>query len=783
MLEINKNTQEFHLQTQNSSYIIKVGKTGHLLQVYYGRKIRHQADFSSILQQFTSPISGTPLYNQSSFALETACLEIGTNGKGDYREPALHLQHGDDGTRVTDLIFDSYEVFDKKVDIPGLPQGIDPHSEVQTLAITLKDTVKPVKVILYYSLFEQADVITRSMVIINEGDHELTVERALSLNLDFTHDNFELVSLEGKWVNEAQINRRPVCKGITRIDSKRGVSSSNHNPFISLVSPDSTEDRGDAYGFSLIYSGNHEAVAEVSPHGLTRVLMGINSFDFQWPLAQGERFYTPEVVMTFSPDGLNKMSQNFHHFINHHLISPHWQGKDKPVQVNNWEATYFDFNEKKLLKLAKKAQKLGAELFVLDDGWFGKRDADNCSLGDFFDHSTKLPEGIAGISEKIRDLGLDFGIWVEPEMISEDSELYRQHPEWAMTCPDRSPSFGRNQLVLDMTNPAVIDYLFNELCDVFHRCKASFVKWDHNRNFSDVYSHHLTKEQQHGYYHRYMLGVYDLLFRLQAEFPEVLFESCSSGGNRFDMGMLYFMPQTWTSDNTDAAERMNIQYGTSLVYPPNTMGAHVSGRPSHQVLRMTPIETRFNVAAFGVLGYQLDITKLTSFEEKAIKAQITFYKQHRQLLQYGRFYRLESPFETNRAQWMVVNEAGDEALVGYYQKLQESNRGFERMYPRGLQESLDFTITSRKQFMNIRQFGDLVNNELPVNIRDRGVIHGLAANHYMHESEQEEYKLSGDALAFAGIPLKPQFIATELNEHFRFIGDFGSRIYHIKKAS
>ena len=430
MLEINTPHKEFHLQTRSSSYIMRVGPAGHLEQVYYGRKIRHQPSFSGLVQQFTSPISSSTSYNSDfpAYVLETTCLELGVNGKGDYREPSLHLQHMDDGTRVSDFIYDSHEVLDHKFTVPGMPHGIDPKEQVKTLAITLKDSLKPVKVVLYYSAFYDCDTITRSMEIINDADHDLSIEKAHSFNFDVVDSDYELISLEGAWIREAQINRRPLSKGMTVIDSKKGVSGANHNPFLSLVRPDATENRGDCYGFGLIYSGNHQCSVEVSTHDLTRVQMGINAFDFQWTLARGESFHTPEVVMTFSNEGLNRMSHNFHDFINGHLISPNWQRRPKPVQVNNWEATYFDFDEAKLLKLAKKAKKLGVELFVLDDGWFGSRNSDNCSLGDYFDDKQKLPGGLAQVSKKIRALGLDFGIWVEPEMISEDSELVSQTP-------------------------------------------------------------------------------------------------------------------------------------------------------------------------------------------------------------------------------------------------------------------------------------------------------------------------------------------------------------------
>jgi alpha-galactosidase len=421
--------------------------------------------------------------------------------------------------------------------------------------------------------------------------------------------------------------------------------------------------------------------------------------------------------------------------------------------VNNWEATYFDFDYDKLDAIAQKAKSIGVELFVLDDGWFGKRDDDTTSLGDYFDNP-KLVGGIARISETVKDNGLKFGIWVEPEMVSPDSELFRAHPEWAITHPERTPSLGRNQLVLDMANPEVIDYLFEKLSDVFSRARVDYVKWDHNRNFSDSYAHSLSAKEQASFNHRYVLGLYDLLTRLTKTFPNILFESCSSGGNRFDLGMLSYMPQTWTSDNTDAIERLNIQHGTSLCYPLSAMSAHLAAKPSHQVLRRTPLETRFNVAAFGNFGYQLDITQLTEQETQAVVEQIAFYKQHRQLLQFGRFYRLSSPFEGNITTWLVVNDDGSEALLGYYQKLQQSSGELETIKLPALNPELAFTIRSRAQYQEeIETTGTLVNSEL--------------------------YQLYGDQLASVGLPLNNQFMGVELTKHTRHIGDFGSRIYHI----
>lgn len=780
MINVNTKNLEFHLYTRNTSYIIKVIGTKHLVNLYYGKRIKHKEYFGTLYQNFNVSVGSSTSYSKETgnFSLDTTRLEIATNGKGDYREPSLHLVF-DDGSRVSDFKYVSHKIVDEKVRLKSLPHTFSGGNESKTLEITLFDEVKDVYLILYYSAFYESDVITRSMKIVNGSKGSVVLEKAMSFNLDFSNSDYDLLTLEGKWIKERHVNIRAIKKGVYYIDSKKGVSSANHNPFMCIKRHNTDESMGECYGFGLIYSGNHQGLIEVNPHDLMRIQMGINPFDFSWTLNANQEFETPEVIMTYSDMGLNQMSQNFHDLINTNLIPLPWQKKPRPVLINNWEATYFDFNEAKLLKLAKAAKNLGIELFVLDDGWFGKRDDDTTSLGDFFENIKKIPNGIDGISRKINELGLDFGLWVEPEAISIESELYKNHPEWAIQLPDREPSLGRSQLILDLANPKVIDYLFENLRAVFTKANVKYVKWDMNRNISDTYSNYLPKEKQKELHHRYVLGLYELLTRLTEEFKDVLFESCSSGGNRFDLGMLYYMPQTWTSDNTDAVERLSIQYGTSIVYPLSTMCAHISGEPSHQMLRHTPIETRFNVAAFGILGIELDVTKLSTFEKTALKEQIAFYKEHRNLLQFGKFYRIKSPFDSNNTIWMVVNDDSSEALVGYYQKLQESNPGFECLKLKGLDENMYYSLNTRKQYINVQHFGPLINDELPINIREGGIIHNIICTHYMYEMEKESISAYGDELMNAGFLPLPQFVGTEFSDKIRYIGDFGSRIYHI----
>ena len=782
MIFINSEEQVFHLQTLSSSYVLKVSDAGHLINLYYGPRLQHRQSLSCLDHQYRVKMGSTTAYSPDDerYCLENQKLEVGTVGKGDYREPSVHITYSDDGSSTSDFIFDRYELNDNRPLLPGLPQSHSPSEQDLSLTIVLKERIKPLELHLHYTCFEQSDTLCRSMNIVNCGTESVVLNRACSASLDLDRADLEAIHLSGKWIAEAQMERHRLTRGRFAIGSYRGVSSAIHNPFMVLASPNCDENHGHCYGFALVYSGNYQIMAEVSPYDQTRIMLGIADLDFAWPLDGGGQFACPEVVMTFSHQGLGKMSHHFHHHIRQHIIPGQWHEKPRPVQVNNWEATYFNFDESKLMNIARKAKHLGIELFVLDDGWFSNRNNENSGLGNYTEDKKKLPDGLAGISRKIRKQGLQFGLWVEPEMVSMNSDLYESHPDWAITIPGRNPSLGRQQLVLDMSNPQVIDYLFGQLSDVFRRAQVSYVKWDHNRNLSDVYSRHLPPGQQSGFYHRYVLGLYDLLFRLQAAFPDILFENCSSGGNRFDLGMTFFMPQTWTSDNTDAHERVRIQQGFSLLYPPNCMSAHISGHPSHQVLRHTPIESRFNVSCFGLCGYQLDLTTLTSYEEKVIRQQVEFYKAHRSLLQQGQFYRLPMK-SAGQAAWMIMNKDQTEAIVGFFQGLQESNPTLNSIPLPMLNPDFLYQVKNREQYQNIRQFGHLVNKELPVTIKDRGILHGIIANRYLLPVNSESWTLYGDQLQHMGIPMNSQFTGTEMSEHVSHIGDFGSRIYHIKR--
>ena len=506
----------------------------------------------------------------------------------------------------------------------------------------------------------------------------------MSLNLDLPDKDYVWMQLSGAWSRERYVKNRILEQGITAIDSMRGNSSHEHNPFMVLKRPNAGETSGEVIGFSLIYSGNFRMQAEVDTHDVTRITVGINPDRFDWKLEPGEEFQTPEAVMVYSDQGLNKMSQIFHRLYAKRLARGYWRDRPRPILNNNWEATYFNFTEDRLVQIASKAKECGVELFVLDDGWFGQRNDDHAGLGDWVANPERLPNGIKGLSERIEAMGIKFGLWFEPEMTNKDSDLYRAHPDWILHTPGRNASHGRYQYVLDFSRKEVVEYIYEMMAKILSEAKVSYIKWDMNRSITECYSVALPADRQGEVFHRYILGVYDLYERLTSEFPEVLFESCSSGGGRFDPGMLYYAPQGWTSDDSDAIERLKIQYGTSLCYPISSMGSHVSVIPNHQVFRKTPLHTRANVAYFGTFGYELDLNSLKEEEIAEVKEQIVFMKEYRKLFQFGDFYRLKSPFEGNETIWMVVSEDKKTAIVGYYRTLNGVNQAYSRIKLQGL---------------------------------------------------------------------------------------------------
>ncbi len=771
----------FHLQTEKTSYIINILPSKHLGNLYFGKKIDLDTDYEALKLKHSGEIGSQTAYDEldKTFSLNTAFIELPTFGKGDYREPMCHFRFFD-GSRISDFLFASYRILNEKYDFPELPQVYGDNLEV--LVITMKDKLREIEVELIYTLVTDCDIIARRIRIINSSKNSVIVEKALSMNYDFVNDNYHLVSFDGAWIKERFINQQKILPGIIKIDSKKGVSSSDHNPFIIIKSEKTSEDYGDCFGFSLVYSGSFEANIERNPYDQIRFQMGINSFDFYWELKQGESFITPEALMSFTDSGTNRLSLNYHSLIENHIIKPDFKQKNRPVLFNNWEATMFNFNQRKIMKLAKKASNLGIELFVLDDGWFGERNDDTSSLGDWFVNKKKLPKGLMKLANYMNKKGMEFGIWVEPEMINYDSCLYKEHPDWVISHPGFKPSLGRNQLILNLGNKEVVNYLDSVLTELFSSANISYCKWDMNRNFSDLYSANLDSKEQGKLLHLYQLGLYDLLKRLTDKFPKILFESCASGGNRFDLGMLAYMPQIWTSDNTDAHSRYLIQYGTYFGYKQSVVGAHVSDEPSLQVVRRTPLETRFNVSAFGLLGYELDITTLTSFETKVIKKQISFYKKHRNLLQFGELYRLKSPYESNEMRLIVCDSSKTEAILGLFQVLEEPNAVFSKIKLPMLDETKTYKIVKREQYFNLDMFGHLVKHALPIKLNAKNFFFHLLKNRYLFSTEKEEQIVKGKVLVNNGFIPKQKFIGTGYDDNIRLMGDFGSRLYYIKEV-
>ncbi|WP_123041541.1 alpha-galactosidase [Cohnella candidum] len=683
----------FHLRSNDMSYVIQIVR-GYPVHVYWGKRLRDDANWNGMVQRVQrASFSPNPVEDDHTISLDTLPQEYPQYGTSDFREPAYQVRLAD-GTRITELQYESHRIFSGKPKLQGLPATYtETDDEAHTLELTLADAYSGLTVVLSYSVFEAANAVTRSARLeLAEGAAPLTILRALSASIDFHDRDYEFVYLAGAWTRERHITRRPVAAGGTRIESRRGASSHNLNPFAALVRPNTDEDQGDAFGFSLVYSGNFLAQAEVDQFDMTRVSIGLNPFDFAWKLGAGESFQTPEAVLVYSSEGLGGMSRAYHRLYRTRLCRGTHRDQARPILVNNWEATYFDFNADKIEAIAQAGADLGIELFVLDDGWFGKRDDDRSSLGDWFVDRKKLPNGLRDLAERVNQKGLQFGLWFEPEMISPDSDLYRAHPDWCLHVPGRRRTEARQQLILDMSRQDVRDYLYEALSGIFSSCPISYVKWDMNRNMSEIGSAALPEDRQSEVAHRYMLGLYDLLEKLTSAFPNILFESCSGGGGRFDPGMLHYMPQTWTSDDTDAIERLKIQYGTSLVYPVSSMGAHVSDVPNHQVGRITSLAVRGDVAMSGNFGYELDLTRFHEEEKEIVKRQVAAYKELRGLIQTGDLYRLKSPFEGNETAWMFVSEDRKEAVAFYFRTLAEPNPPLRRLKLRGLDPAISYRI-------------------------------------------------------------------------------------------
>ena len=712
----------FHLFNDKISYIMAVLPNGQMGQLYFGKRIHQREDYSYLLEMMARPMGSYVFENDRTLSLEHVKQEYGVYGSTDYRCPAVEILQ-ENGSRISDFCYKSHTVSGGKPKLKGLPATYtESDSEAETLTLVLEDKVTGIELELLYTLFAGSGIIARSARFLNCGKKPVHLLKAMSLCMDLPDHDYDWIQFSGAWARERYPKKRRLETGIQSVGSMRGHSSHEHNPFVILKRPTADEFQGEVIGFSLIYSGNFLAQAEVDTHDTTRVLLGINPEWFDWKLEPGEEFQTPEAVMVYTDRGMNDMSQTFHRLFQKRLARGYWRDRERPILINNWEATYFDFTEERIVEIAKKAKEQGIELFVLDDGWFGKRTSERAGLGDWKANPERLPEGITGLAQKIEALGMKFGLWFEPEMVNKDSDLYREHPDWILSVPERRQSQGRYQYVLDFSRKEVVDYIYDRMAEILGSGKVSYVKWDMNRSITECWSAALPADRQGEVFHRYILGVYDLYDRLNTAFPEVLFESCASGGGRFDPGLLYYAPQGWASDDTDAAERLKIQYGTSYCYPISSIGAHVSASPNHQIMRSTPLYTRANVACFGTFGYEMDLNRLTAEEQEEVKRQITFMKKYRSVLQFGSFYRLESPFEGNVTAWMSVSGDRKTAVVGWYRTLNGINMGYTRVKLRGLEPDSVYRV-SEDGALRGEYYGDeLMNVGLVTSDADSGEL-------------------------------------------------------------
>lgn len=736
----------FHLQSPHTSYALQVLETGHVAHLYWGPRLR-RIHPETLLPLGGRSFSPNPIPERDDYSLDTLPQEYPTYGRSDYRAPACHVLEPD-GSSATELRFAAFRILTGKPRLAGLPSTyVEQPDEADTLELDLVDPKTGLTVTLQYTVYRNLDVLTRAARFRNGGTQPLSLQRALSMSVDFPSADFDLVQLSGAWARERGILRRPLAPGIQGVESRRGASSHQHNPFIALASPDADHTHGEVYGFNLVYSGNFLAQAEVDQFATTRVSLGIAPFDFAWRLEPGETFQTPEAVLVYSDQGFGAMSRTYHRLYRTRLCRGAFRDTPRPVVINNWEATYFDFDEAMLLDVARHAARLGVELFVLDDGWFGHRSDDRSSLGDWTVNLQKLPSGLRHLSDEIHALGLRFGLWVEPEMISPDSDLYRSHPDWCLHIPGRPRTEGRHQLVLDLSRQDVCRWIVETLTRLFSEARVDYVKWDMNRHMTEVGSAQLPPERQRETAHRYILGLYQVLEELTSRFPNILFESCSGGGGRFDPGMLYYMPQTWTSDDSDAIARLPIQAGTRLVYPAVAMAAHVSASPNHQVGRVTPLETRAFVAMAGNFGYELDPRKLTPQEQEATRRHIALYKEIRPVVQFGEYYPLLDPlaqpgaggggggrtgqagpagwegFEgptLPRYAWMYVTPDRREAVACLVQVLAQANPLRYRLRLQGLDPAKDYHVWDADG----RSWGTFGGDELMSSGLDVGLLAG-----------------------------------------------------------
>ena len=692
----NEEKKIFRLDTEKNTYVMGLSPEGFLGHIYYGDRLYMEAD-NYLLRMEEPPYTPSVNKREKSAFLDFFPMEYPTGGIGDYRESCLNIRNAA-GNMGCELHYTGHEIYKGKKGLKGLPASFATEDEAETLEITLKDGDLDLEVVLSYTAFEKENVITRSVRVQNQGKENLRIEKILSACLDMDNENFSMLSLHGTWARERHIQTGELHYGKQVISSARGESSHQEHPFIALVTNGTEQENGKVYAMHFVYSGNFMAETELCQFDNLRMTMGINPEEFSWLLTPGEEFQAPEVVMVYSGNGLGAMTRSYHDFYRNHLIRSKFKYEKRPILINNWEATYFDFNTDKLLDIAREAKKCGIEMLVMDDGWFGKRNSDNCSLGDWKVNEKKITGGLKHLVDEVNKIGLQFGIWFEPEMISPDSDLYRAHPDWAIQIAGREATQSRNQYVLDLSRPEVRDYAYECVASILRSANIAYVKWDMNRQLSDLGSSYLPKERQQELFHRYVLGVYELQERLVTEFPDLLLENCSGGGARFDPGMLYYSPQIWCSDNTDAVERLMIQEGSALIYPLSVIGAHVSDCPNHSVGRVTPFETRGHVALAGTFGYELDITKIPEEDRALIPEQTATYNKYRHLIQQGEYYRIASYRENHKYDcWALSSQDKKEVLVTYVQVLGVPNSHSRKVFLRGFDPKVTYRLEGTEE--------------------------------------------------------------------------------------
>lgn len=759
----------FRLDTADTSYWFRTTPFGHLEHLHYGELIPDGSSYESLRFKHELTHGSAVLYDEKAdptYCLEELPLEWSGVGKGDFRSCPMEVRMPD-GSFTCDFVYESHRIVPGIVRMKSLPQSAGEGAE--TLIVTLKDKAFDIFLDLYYTVYSEENVISRRAVLRNESQDPVTINRIMSYSVDFPDRHFRVVTLSGGWISEANVVERPLLTGAI-VNESSSFSQHRNNPAVALLSHGASEYAGSVYGFNLVYGGNHSTTVELSPVGLVRITGGINPHCFLWELPRGEAFETPEAVLTFSRKGMNGMSQQFHKFVRTQILRGEWKDKDRPILINNWEANFFQFRQNSLLRLAKQGKRFGCELFVLDDGWFGARNTDTAGLGDYNVNRKKLPKGLDGLGRRINKLGMKFGLWFEPENVNDDSDLYRAHPEWAIQRPNRPASLGRHQKMLNLTLPQVRDYIVENVSKILDSCPISYVKWDMNRKVSDF--------EDGAFLHRYMIGYYEVLSRIFRPRPQILLEGCASGGGRFDLGHLCFAQQIWASDDTDPIERLKIQGGLSVFYPPCTMGAHVSIAPHQQTLRYTPMFTRFAVAAFGAFGLELDPMDLKPIERKVLAALVYSYRDIRHTCQFGRFTRVDTG-DPHIIQWQAQTD--EQTVIMRCRTLVPAAQVNTVLPVFGLDKTTKYTLREIPNSLFISGFGLLMKHILPVKLRSYGFTLHTADKHLKLNDYAESYEASGAQLE-AGIQLHRTFIGTGYSDKMHMQTDFSAELFVIDKV-